>query len=110
MNWSNASLESVIRWMGVSKQAVSQSVDGLVRRGYLARVPDPKDRRRVNLALTDRGRAAGNVVRSAIERVDEELLSRLGPRPIGRARETLAMLTVMARGARPSRAGAPRGA
>src|SRR5579871_888430 len=25
MNWSNASLEAVIRWMGVSKQAVSRS-------------------------------------------------------------------------------------
>ena len=37
MHWSGASLESVIRWMGVTKQAVSQADDTLVLRGYMER-------------------------------------------------------------------------
>src|SRR5580658_9749291 len=39
--------------LGVTKQAVSQVVDTLVNRGYLERHPDPDDRRRVDLRLTD---------------------------------------------------------
>jgi DNA-binding MarR family transcriptional regulator len=44
--------------LGVSKQAVSQAIDRLVRRGYLERSVDPEDRRRVSLELTVRGREA----------------------------------------------------
>jgi DNA-binding MarR family transcriptional regulator len=100
MKWSNASLEAVIRWMGVSKQAVSQSVDSLVVRGYLERVHDSHDRRKVNLLLTERGKSAGDAARSAVERVDRQLRSRAGSGRILRTRETLAILTVMGRGAR----------
>ncbi|SRR5579871_5418214 len=103
MNWSNASLEAVIRWMGVSKQAVSQSVDLLVVRGYLDRVQDPRDRRRVRLVLTQRGRGAGAAVRSAIERVDRDLRSRTGAQGISRTRETLVALVLMGRGPRTGR-------
>ena len=92
MNWSNSSLEAVIRWMGVSKQAVSQAVDSLVVRGFLERVPDARDRRKVNLVLTERGRAAGVTVRSAVEEVDRRLRARVGPRRVAYARATLATL------------------
>jgi len=101
MNWSNASLEAVIRWMGVSKQAVSQSVDSLVVRGYLERVHDSHDRRKVNLVLTERGKGAGDAARFAIERVDKQLRSRVGLRRIKQTRETLATLLVLGQGARP---------
>jgi len=102
MNWSNASLESVIRWMGVSKQAVSQSVDALVVRGYLERAQDPHDRRRVNLVLTDRGRWAGDTARAAVERVDHQLRTRVRPTTIARTREALSILTRMGRGEAPT--------
>jgi DNA-binding MarR family transcriptional regulator len=92
MHWSGASLEGVLRWMGVSKQSVSQSVDALVRRGYLERDRDPSDRRRVRLVLTDRGRAAGAVARTAIEQVDRRLRSEVGPPAIAATRATLAAL------------------
>jgi DNA-binding MarR family transcriptional regulator len=100
MNWSNASLEAVIRWMGVSKQAVSQSVDSLVVRGYLERVHDSHDRRKVNLVLTERGKGAGDAARSAIEGVDKRLRSRVGRGRIRQARETLAALVLMGQLAR----------
>ena len=57
----------VVEEMGVSKQATSQLVDTLVERGYVARKPDPDDRRRVRVDLTELGndphfadRAAGS--------------------------------------------------
>jgi DNA-binding MarR family transcriptional regulator len=37
---------------------VSQVIDILVNRGYLSRSPDPDDRRRISLELTERGRQA----------------------------------------------------
>jgi|SRR5271170_2630065 len=92
MHWSGASLESVVRWLAVSKQAVSQAVDVLVVRGYLERARDPSDRRRVRLSLTDRGHAAGRAARSAIEQVDRDLRARAGAQNIAGARSTLVAL------------------
>jgi DNA-binding MarR family transcriptional regulator len=40
----------------VSPPSVTSVVDGLVGRGLVLRVPDPSDRRRLNLELTDAGR------------------------------------------------------
>lgn len=102
MHWSDASLEAVIQWMGVTKQAVSQAVDALVVRGYLERAPDPRDRRRVRLRLTARGRAAGRAARSAVEEVDRALGERVGGRRIAGARATLAALIDLGRRARTS--------
>jgi DNA-binding MarR family transcriptional regulator len=92
MLWSDSSLDSVIRWMGVSKQAVSQAVDLLVVRGYLERSHDTADRRRVNLTLTPRGREAAAAARVAIERVDRRLRERTGARAVAVTRTTLATL------------------
>ena len=69
----------LIRELAISKQAASQLVDLLVLRGYLERAADPADRRRLTLALTDRGRAAAAAVRAGVEQVDEALAGRLSP-------------------------------
>ena len=95
MNWSGASLEAVIAWMGVSKQAVSQAVETLVVRGYLLRTPDRNDRRRVNLSLTPRGRQAAVAARAAILGVDKELRARLGSAPVRQTRAALSELIRM---------------
>jgi DNA-binding MarR family transcriptional regulator len=92
MEWSGVSIESVVRWMGVTKQAVGQAVEMLVDRGYLERSHDPSDRRRVNLSLTERGHIAGRAARTAIEQVDRELRARVGPEGIAHARTTLIAL------------------
>lgn len=67
----------LVRQLGVSKQAASQLVDVLVLRGYLDRQIDPDDRRRMTIALTERGRAAAAAVRAGVEEVDGELALRL---------------------------------
>jgi DNA-binding MarR family transcriptional regulator len=76
----------------VSKQAAGQLVDVLVVRGYLDRFPDPDDRRRMTVALTERGRAAAAAARTAIERVDADLAARVGAEHLAHARATLAAL------------------
>ncbi|HTS32734.1 MAG TPA: MarR family transcriptional regulator [Thermoplasmata archaeon] len=92
MEWSGAPLESIVKFMGVSKQAVSQSVEMLVDRGYLERGRDPSDRRRVTLSLTERGHAAGRAGQAAIEQVDRELQAAVGRTAIVHARSVLAAL------------------
>jgi DNA-binding MarR family transcriptional regulator len=67
----------LVRQLGVSKQAAGQLIDVLVLRGYLERRPDPEDRRRMTIVLTERGRAAAAAVRAGVEEVDGELASRL---------------------------------
>jgi DNA-binding MarR family transcriptional regulator len=86
---SGAPLGRIIRELAISKQAAGQLVDTLVLRGYLVREVDPEDRRRLTLTLTERGSAAAAASRSAVERIDAELLSRVGPAAI---RQTLATL------------------
>jgi DNA-binding MarR family transcriptional regulator len=71
-------LGEIIATLGVSKQAAGQLVDTLVLRGYLDRAPDPDDRRRLTVSLTDRGRAAARAARAAIDRVDAEVTELVG--------------------------------
>lgn len=92
MAWSGAPLNTVARFLGISKQAISQTVETLVTRGYMNRAEDPADRRRMKLTLTARGERAGKAGRAAIEEVDRELISRVGPGRFAHARETLVVL------------------
>src|SRR4051794_23058524 len=46
-------LGEIITDLGLSKQRAGQLVDTLVARGYLERAPDPTDRRRMTVNLTD---------------------------------------------------------
>jgi DNA-binding MarR family transcriptional regulator len=89
-------LASLIRDLRLSKQAAGQLVDTLVNRGYLARNVDEQDRRRLIVTLTDRGRAAAATQAAARERVDAELLAKVGPQCIAHTRVALAALAEMA--------------
>jgi DNA-binding MarR family transcriptional regulator len=82
----------LVRQLGVSKQAASQLVDVLVLRGYLERRENAEDRRRLDILLTDRGRAAARAVRSGVESVDEELGRRVSPENLAGMRAGLLAL------------------
>jgi len=56
----------------VSPQSMSELVQVLVERGWIARAPDPSDRRQSLLQLTDHGRLH-------YERADAQTLRRLAP-------------------------------
>jgi DNA-binding MarR family transcriptional regulator len=78
--------------LGVTKQAVSQLVDALVNRGYLERSPDPDDRRRIALELTERGQQVVAAVSRGVEAVDIELRERVAPEQIDAMRSGLLAL------------------
>jgi DNA-binding MarR family transcriptional regulator len=85
-------LGKLVRELRISKQAAGQLVDTLVMRGYLDRTMDPDDRRKLNITLTERGRAAAGVQAAARERVDAALAARVGAEDVERMRRALAAL------------------
>jgi DNA-binding MarR family transcriptional regulator len=82
--------------LGVSKQAVSQLLDSLVLRGYVERSIDTVDRRRMRLALTDRGKDVAALCRRAIDRVERRLTETVGEERVHHARQTLEALIALA--------------
>jgi DNA-binding MarR family transcriptional regulator len=89
---SGAPLSEIIEHLGVSKQAAGQLVDTLVTRGYLDRAVDDRDRRRLTVTLTERGRNAAAAIRSAVDRVDARLLEKVGDRSVAHTRAALVAL------------------
>jgi DNA-binding MarR family transcriptional regulator len=85
-------LGQLIADLRISKQAAGQLVDALVMRGYLERDVDPEDRRKLTIALTERGRDAAKVQTAARAKVDAALLARVGAKDVERARRVLAVL------------------
>jgi DNA-binding MarR family transcriptional regulator len=89
---TGAPLGEIVRGLGVSKQAAGQLVDTLVLRGYLDRSVDAGDRRRLTVTLTERGSAATTAIRSAVDKVDADMVRRVGHDYVAHARATLASL------------------
>ncbi|MFF4792527.1 MarR family winged helix-turn-helix transcriptional regulator [Streptomyces sp. NPDC001276] len=52
-----ATVTELAAHLGVTKQAASQLVDEIVRKGYAERLPHPEDARARLIVLTERGRA-----------------------------------------------------
>jgi DNA-binding MarR family transcriptional regulator len=92
----NSAPADLVRELGISKQAVSQLIDTMVMRGYLARTPDTDDRRRMVLTLTPRGEAAATVSWQAASRADTELASRLPADGVAALRAGLVTLCQLA--------------
>jgi DNA-binding MarR family transcriptional regulator len=85
-------LGQLVRELGVSKQAAGQLVDMLVLRGYIDRTVDANDRRKLTVALTERGRAAAATQKEVVKRIDAELSARVAKEDILCARRVLAAL------------------
>ena len=69
-----ATQQQLSRAVGVDPRNAVGVIDALQRRGFIERQPDPADRRRHAVALTEAGRAAVRDLRYAGERVEESLL------------------------------------
>jgi DNA-binding MarR family transcriptional regulator len=95
-------LGQLVKELRISKQAAGQLVDALVLRGYLARLPDADDRRKLTVSLTERGRAAAAIQAGAREKIDVELVARAGDEDVRRARRVLAALIDIGRAAEPA--------
>ena len=82
-------LAEVIVALGLSKQAAGALVDALVIRGYLSREVDPADRRRLQVALTERGEYAAALVADAVVSLDACLREIVGEEAVATARDVL---------------------
>jgi DNA-binding MarR family transcriptional regulator len=86
----------IIEHLRLSKQAAGHLVDVLVLRGYLDRRVDPEDRRRLVVGPTERGKAAGLVIRQAADLLEARLVANVGKADLTATRRTLARLSAMA--------------
>jgi DNA-binding MarR family transcriptional regulator len=94
---AGSNLTDFARQLGISKQGASQLIDTLVVRGYVERLPDSSDRRRMTVGLTDRGRAAAAEIRGAVEGVDSALADEVGTEEVARTRAVLGALVTIRR-------------
>jgi len=88
-------LAQLIAELRISKQLAGQLVDNLVVRGYLERTPDPDDRRRFVIALSERGQAAAAVQTRARARIDAALARRIGRENLETLRRGLIVLATL---------------
>ncbi|MET7441149.1 MarR family winged helix-turn-helix transcriptional regulator [Streptomyces sp. NPDC004082] len=75
--------------LGITKQAASQLVDELVRKGYVERLPHPGDARARLLVLTERGRACTRAAEEAAAEAVRPWADLLGEREVDVLREQL---------------------
>jgi DNA-binding MarR family transcriptional regulator len=75
--------------LGVSKQALNYQLGELEGMGYLERRPHPDDRRAKQVVLTERGIAAGLVMREAVAEVEADWTAALGAERFERLRALL---------------------
>lgn len=75
--------------LNISPSAASQQVDKLVERRLLERKPDPRDRRRLQLTLTELGTAATRAISGAAIDYVVSLLSDLDDRDLKTLRHVL---------------------
>ncbi|MEU0548615.1 MarR family winged helix-turn-helix transcriptional regulator [Micromonospora sp. NPDC005979] len=65
--------------LGIDRTVLTYLIDDLERPGFVARRPDPSDRRSRLVDVTDAGRAAWEQRREALRRVEAHLLGSLTP-------------------------------
>ena len=74
-----ATIGELAEYLGFTKQAASQLVDELVRKGYVERRPHPTDARARLVVLTDRGWACTRAADAAAEETVAPWIATLGP-------------------------------
>jgi long-chain acyl-CoA synthetase len=83
MSWLELGDEAAVglaERMAVTPPSITALVDGLVKRGFVDRVPDPADRRRLPLHLTEDGARALREADAAVEARLEGVLAHVGDR------------------------------
>lgn len=89
-------LAHVLRGGRISRQHGTQLIDTLVERGYIVRETDPEDRRRMRVSLTERGKAAAEAVRTAIDGLNAALAEKVTPEQLEASRAVLSALVDLA--------------
>jgi len=82
-------LSQFAEWGGLTQQSAGYIVDFLESQGYVARSPDPTDRRARIITFTDRGRTATALLIGEFDRIESELRAQYGDEYIDSLRAML---------------------
>jgi DNA-binding MarR family transcriptional regulator len=85
-------VSSIVEGLLMGAAGAGGMIDTLVVRGYLERRVASEEPQEPVLVLTERGRAAADVIQSAVDQIDEELAQRLSPEQLAGLRAGLAAL------------------
>lgn len=78
-HYGTAASHELVELTGVNAMSISRAVSTLEKHGRVIAVPDPANRRRKRLTLTDEGERLFRVMRPATDLVADYLLSQLKP-------------------------------
>ncbi len=78
----------------LTKQYIGSLAEDLEERGYVERVPDPRDGRAKLVRLTAKGQDVERVAEETLRQLEEELTARLGATKMAALRELLEELDV----------------
>jgi DNA-binding MarR family transcriptional regulator len=73
----------------MTKQAMGELVTDLERRGYMARIPDPSDRRAKLVVRTERGWEVETIARATVRTIEAEWEAEVGSSNMRQFRQTL---------------------
>lgn len=82
-------LTDLARMANMSKQAMAEIVDEMIALGYLARFPDPKDRRAKVIVRAQKGLDAHRAAMAAFAQIDRDLAARMGKDHLSELRDSL---------------------
>src|SRR3546814_12516611 len=68
----------IARNLGVSRQAIHNTINQMVKLGMVELAPDPEDRRHVIVSLTETGAQMRQDAQRALDQLADQLAARLG--------------------------------
>lgn len=90
-----ASLGEIARWRDVSLPTMSRMVGCLVKRGWVSRKPDPRNRRSIMLTLTPEGEALYLRILARLEQQVAAMVQTMPPDERARIAESLERLAAL---------------
>jgi DNA-binding MarR family transcriptional regulator len=92
LDTSDTTISALARRCGVTRQAASQQLALLERKGYVSREPDPRDSRAILVRRTSRGQALLHDALEVVAGIEAEYTGHLGPERFAALKELLADL------------------
>ncbi|BCJ55496.1 MarR family transcriptional regulator [Actinoplanes sp. NBRC 14428] len=94
---TGATVVQLAEHLDITKQAASQMVDDLAKKGYVERRPHPADARARLIVLSDRGWACTRAADEAADEVLRPWATALGPERLAALRQDLSRLSTPGR-------------
>lgn len=85
-------MTEISNYLRISKQQATQTVDKMIRQGLVQRQPDPDDRRKIHVVITDEGRELVKNCRALMAQQMEEKISALSDEDYEKLHTALEMM------------------